>query len=237
MEGVRLLGISCAGKLGGVMKSAKLMHWLIAIFILLKCGFALGQSLDQAYLVLQSAIAAASEDSGLSSRNITREQIGRLRMHINRLQSSTLHLPIEDQNLYSKSLLHNANLIQLAMQNSGAADPTTMLTNVEEDLKLKTAVTDGFGVSSRFNGRVAVSVNTRRINDIIGGYIIVFNPLFYFDDKPFARFVNVSSPSKGYLPPGRYELIAFRERIEVCREVVTIGLAAEDAVNLDIQVP
>lgn len=213
-------------------------HCVVGTLMLYACSIdAYGQTLDQAFFSLQNALSLLSDPGKQESRRLPAHEISKLRTTINALQALSTELTSEDEALYAKSLLHDASLMRLAAQESDTAKATLLLADVNADLKIKSTRKAGMGMTSRFNGKVAVSVNTRRADSTVGGYVIVLNPLHYTASEPFARFAKLSSPSVGAVPPGRYVLIANRDGSEVRREVVTIGLDAQDTVALDFQVP
>jgi hypothetical protein len=219
------------------MPFVRLHHAFGVAFLYLISTNAPCQTLDQAFFSLQTALSVASEKARQAPEQLTDEQISKLRAEINTLQSISVQLPSEERTLYAKSLLHNAALIRLAALETDKARTASILADVDADLKVKSAARAGMAMASRFNGMVSVSVNTKRANSIVGGYIIILNPLQYRGSEPFVRFDKASSPSVGAVPPGRYELIAKRDGTEVRREIVTIGLDAQDSIALDFQVP
>jgi hypothetical protein len=183
---------------------------------------------------LQKATSDISDKTPAPSQKAL---VGSIQNKINAIQTGLAQLPTEDKRLYGRSLLQDAQLLKLAANESDPAKTLALLTDVEADLKVKSSAQTGMAMGSRFNGRVKVSVNTRRGSDLVSGYIIVLNPMSYTGADPFIRLEKQSSPASGNAPPGRYQLIAMKNGVQVSRDVVQLGLNAEDAVELDTQVP
>lgn len=207
---------------------------IIALAMCSLAQLAWGQSLDQALFRLQKA------SSDVADKPLTPLQkpiLESIQSNINVIQSRTSQLPDEDKSLYSRSLRHNANLLDLAAKESDSGKANGLLAEVEADLKIKSSAQVGMAMASRFNGRVSVSVNTWKSGNMVSGYIINLNPMYYAGTAPFIRLEKQSSPAAGKAPPGRYYLIAVKDGIRVSKEIVQIGLNAQDVAEFDVQIP
>ncbi len=210
---------------------------LLALLLSMPGANAVGQSLDQAFFSLQTAMTTAAAKPIDAAGRPPQQALDKLQAQVNVLQSISGQLPAEDRSLYAKALMHDASVIRAASRESDQGRAAALISDIEADLKIKSSARAGMAMASRFNGKVSVSVNTKRANHTVGGYVIILNPVHYKGGAPFVRFDKVSSPTLGAVPPGRYEMIAQLDGTEVKREVVTIGLDAQSAVALDLQVP
>lgn len=151
------------------------------------------------------------------------------------LQAASSRLSPDEVGDYVQSLDHDAQLLQAALD---ASEPErdAILADVAEDLEIKRSAGNGMGAGSSFPGRISIRVTTRRGVDAVPGYVIGLNPMRWRGQQPMFR-LPLLSPASGSVPPGRYEVIALRDGQTVARDIVRIGLAAEDTMEIDLPVP
>lgn len=214
------------------MRKLRLLEFGLPAFALSMPVFA--QTIDQAFFQLQKATSDVGEQP-LSPAQ--KQLLNSIQTKVDAIQSIAPQLPNEDRGLYGRALAHNAKLLRISVQEADQAKLSTILADVDADLAIKSSARTGMAMASRFNGKVAVSVNTRRAGNLVNGYIIVLNPMAYGGNEPFVRLEKQSSPAAGYAPPGRYRLIVLKDGIKINQEVVQIGLNAQDSVELDVQIP
>lgn len=151
------------------------------------------------------------------------------------LQAASSRLSPDDIGDYVRSLDHDTQLLEAALDSSGP-ERDAILADVAEDLEIKRSAGNGMGAGSSFPGRVSIRVTTRRGVDAVPGYVIGLNPMRWRGQQPMFR-LPILSPASGSVPPGRYEVIALRDGRPVARDIVRIGLAAEDTMEIDLPVP
>lgn len=165
-----------------------------------------------------------------------RGEIRTLLREVTRLRSAAMDRMQADQDAdYARTVQFNADLLEDAV-GAPSAVRDEILTDVAADLQLKAAAAASPGIGSRFNGRVAIRVTTRRGAAAVNGYTIALNPVRYRGAEPFFRLAGFS-PAEGAVPPGRYEVLAILSGSVRARDVIPIGLNAEDRVEIDLAVP
>jgi len=195
---------------------------------------AFGQTIDQAFFQLQKATSDVGE---LPLSPAQKQLLAGIQSKVDTIQAAASQLPSEDRSPYGRALAHNAKLLRMSVHEADQEKFNGILADVDVDLAIKSSARSGMAMASRFNGKVSVSVNTRRAGSLVNGYIIVLNPMAYSGNEPFVRLEKQSSPAAGYAPPGRYRLIVLRDGVKINQEVVQIGLNAQDSVELDVHIP
>jgi hypothetical protein len=186
---------------------------------------------DNAFANLQEAlleVGAASPEQ--------RDEIRPLLRDVTRLRSVAMNrMPAEQEGDYARSIQFNADLLAQA-SHAPRELREAILSDVAADLRLKVSAAASPGIGSTFNGRVPIRVTTRRGSADVNGYTITLNPVRYRGSEPFFRLAGLS-PAEGVVPPGRYEIMATLAGTVRARDVVPIGLNAEDRMDIDLPVP
>ncbi|MER9533031.1 hypothetical protein NKI89_24940 [Mesorhizobium sp. M0309] len=130
------------------------------------------------------------------------------------------------------SMQHNKLLLETAAASSLNELSVPLVVDVAEDLSVKAKHIEAvnqtvIGVSASAYSAVDLSVRTFRKDREINGYFIGFNPRHLAGDVPEVRFNNPTSPSKGSLAPGRYEMTAILNGKVVKRQEVSVGILGQ----------
>jgi hypothetical protein len=200
-------------------------------------AFAHADELPGAFVNLQTAVSDVDSRATSAPAVASKESLSKLRKNVSLITRFSTNLSGDERSDYARSLNHDADLISMAAEADDPAEGARILSDAQTDLSIKTSFQANSGVSSRFNGRVTITVKTKRSGAVVNGYAIEMNPVRYAEDEPFIRFPNLSSPAQGQAPPGRYEVKALLNNKLVTQQVIDVGLQAEDLVSLDISVP
>ena len=168
--------------------------------------------------------------------NPTANLLERIQGSLSALRVASVDIRPEEQDLYSQSIRHNADLVTMAARNEDAGEAQLILASVEQDLRRKLlsrrTTTDG----PRLVGWISVTVRTRRRGREIDGFLIRLNPVRWMASSYFRSLDTETSPAQGTAPPGIYDVIVLRNGIEVARDRGRdIGIGG--ATDIDVQVP
>jgi hypothetical protein len=203
----------------------------IALLIALALGGPAGaQSLDDSFTRLQQGLGrltAAHPEQGRALAGIGRDAVA--------LQAVSGRIRDSDAADFARSIGYDAELLARAVE-AGNPEAASIIGDVALDLRVKRSAGSGMGAGSAFPGRVSVRVVTLRMGKSAPGYVIGLNPVGWSGREPMFRLPKLS-PASGSVPPGRYEVSARAGGSTVARDIVRIGLAAEDDVAIELPVP
>jgi hypothetical protein len=139
--------------------------------------------------------------------------------------------------LYIQTLKYDANLLR-SLRGKSAEAIRLDLNNLIRDLDLKLAAgRNSLNASPILKGLVDVTVRTRARDHEVSGYLISLVPLALMNGDPLFFFGNPTSPTKQRFPPGRYTMIARDQKGTITRQIVELGLAAEETAEITVLVP
>lgn len=210
--------------------AAAVMRCLMALALIATPAIASAQSLPESFTRLQSAIGSVAQTQPEQEATVSTIAVDAVA-----LQAASSKIPAADRAEFARSLAYQSALLEQATS-APDAEANAILRDVSADLAVKRLAGTQMAAGSSFPGRVRIRVETLRSGQAVTGYVIALNPVRWRQAEPMYR-LSTLSPASGAVPPGRYEVSARLNNAVVARDVIGIGLAAEDQMRIQLAVP
>lgn len=166
---------------------------------------------------------------------LTEAEVGDLRRLSVQLQQRIAAKQVAPSPTYWNTLLHDLQLIRSAARPENAFDRRLMLADAKADLEVKLHYAGTTPASGGY--WVELSVSTRRRGRAVDGYQVGVVPMRWQGSEPWFLLPKISSPAKGEVAPGRYQLVVKDGGRELARQVFLIGAAGRTAEHVDVAIP
>ncbi|RUT85551.1 MULTISPECIES: hypothetical protein [unclassified Mesorhizobium] len=139
---------------------------------------------------------------------------------------------------FQRSMDHNRMLLETAAARPDAELSSMLVSDVEDDISIKARYISKVNIVTVSSySEIGLEVVTMKKGKEIDGYFVGFSPRHLAGNDPMFRFNNPTSPSKGTLPPGRYEMTAILNGKIVQRQEISIGIFGQEGGTVTCLVP
>lgn len=202
--------------------------------LFLTTGSGCAQSFDATLFNLQST--ATKLTGKWKEQAEFQKKAGDVVRQISRLQDITADTDRKALGPYAQVLQHHVRLLTDAGESTDVTSAVATLSDVSADLSLKISSSASLGIGPAFRGVIDVTVQTKKADKQVSGYLIQANPIRWKNSDPMFSFPGLSSPTMHSIPPGIYEIVAIQGDKAV-RRTADVGLSGQDKVTIDLPVP